>query len=111
MPSFRQNAIWWGTRSRAPTGSAPSETADNRAEGALCLLRGSDQPSGGARAAQSRQGALVLEPTATKPEVSTDLVAHERHCREAPAAPACPAPMAGATLPRQPPEVGAVCVN
>jgi RNA-directed DNA polymerase len=78
---------------------------------ALGLLRGSDQPSGGARAAQSRQDALVPELAATKPAVSTDLIAHERHCREAPAAPARPPSVAGATLPRQPPEAGAVCVN
>src|SRR5215471_10892765 len=85
--------------------------AGNRVEGALRLLRGADQPCGGARTAQSRQDALVPEPAATKPETSADLVAHERHCRKAPAAPACPASMAGATFPRHPPEVGAVCVN
>lgn len=85
--------------------------AGNRAQRALRLLRSSDQPSGGACAAQSRHDALVPESTATEPEASADLVAHECHCREIPAATTRPASMARATLPRQPPEVGAVCVN
>src|SRR3954469_12585630 len=85
--------------------------AGDHSEGALRLLRGPDQPPGRAGAAPSREGALVPELAATGPEAPAHVAAHERHRQAASAHAVRPSSVARATLSRQTPAVGAVCLN
>jgi len=90
-------------RPRRPTGA--------HAGGALRLLCRADQHRGSQGHSPPRQDTLVSQPSATKPAPIPDVAADECHRREVSAAAACPASMAGTTLPRQTPSTGAGCLN
>src|SRR5947209_329196 len=85
--------------------------ARRRVEGVLCLLRGTDEHCLAVCHAAPPQSPMAHGAPATEPTATDGLASHGAARRSLSTATEHPSPVAGAKVPRQTPEVGAVCVN